>query len=68
MMGAREIESGASEFRGQAIASEKLGDFGVIEADLIREAAIREQGALAVNGGFEVLGGFVIFDGDAVEV
>jgi hypothetical protein len=68
MMGTREFEAGASEFRGQAISTQRLGHFGVVERDVTRKTAVGEQGALAVDGGFEALRGFVVFDGDTVEV
>jgi hypothetical protein len=63
-----EIERGTHKFCAQALACERLRNFGMVEDEVAGKKAIGQHGELAVNMSFEALSGFVVFDGDAVEV
>jgi hypothetical protein len=68
MIGACEIERGTHKFCTQALACERLRNFGMVEDEVAGKKAIGQHGELAVNMSFEALSGFVVFEGDAVEV
>jgi hypothetical protein len=68
MIGASEIERGTGKFGGEALALKGRGNFGVVEDDTARKAAIGEKCAQAVDLRFKALTFFVVCDDDAFEV
>ncbi len=68
MIGASEIKRGTGKSGGEALALKGRGNFGVVEDDTVREAAIGEKCPQAVDLRFKALGFYVVCDGDAVEV
>lgn len=60
MLGAGEFEGGLRETSAEAVAFERVRDFGVLEDDAVGKADVDEEGGEAVDGNFEVMQGFVV--------
>ena len=68
MIGACKVQRGPRELRGQPLAFERGGNFGVLQHDAVREAPIREERVKPVHGSFESAGLFIVGDYNIVQV
>ncbi len=68
MFGAREIEGGARQLRGDSMALEWRGNFRVLDHDAVGEPAIGDEREKPVHGGFKAVSRFVVNDRDGVQV
>ena len=68
MAGARKIEGGARELRGDSVAFDWCGNFRVIKHEAAGESAIRDERAKPVYSGLEAMCLFVVRDSNGVQI